>query len=423
MTFSCQTILVSITIEQKDQLEIVEKRIQKHEQDLVEHQKTYETWSQKKADIIAEWAKDLSIKYTILGKPLTTIAKDIVERLKFIGVSNGGTKYVYESLDKEYKRGYNYGEYFSNVHSDVLEKSNVGNSTITDRKWKELTPDQKVEHVNNLERQRRDLDKKLESEGIDRSKPKTGPRQTQAKPPEEQQGPSEWSEALGRAEKVAQKIADGLHEIREKALVYKPLDPERDKLMAKEFDETITEGILSTLSWYLVPAKDDKWSLGHIRWMEVMIDRILQSKHAAGKMNQEYVTDPMTGRIMLDKKGNPIKRFISRERVGDAELPVFETSVKMMRCIKGLAWLEYWIEKDIGGYRRHRKWILHDYFADAAFGSIASGGPELKYTEEELKEDVEEDEEPISYEATVKIREKLVDAGLMTQEQKDEIED
>jgi hypothetical protein len=306
---------------------------------------------------------------------------------------------------------------------ELYQDSKVANTTISERKWNELTSDQKVEHVNNLEHQRRELDKKLETEGIDRSKPKQGPRTTQAKPPEEQQGPSAWSEAIGRAEAVAQKLTDGLHEIKLKAEIYKPLDPERDALMAKEFDETITNGIFETLVWYFVPAKDDKWSLGHIRWMEVMIDRILQSKHAAGKMNQDYVTDPMTGRIMTDKKGNPIKRFISRERVGDAELPVFETSVKGLRLIKGLAWMEYWIEKDIGGYRRHRKWMLHDYFADAAFGSIASGGPELNYTEEELKEEPEEEFVPLTYEQQCKIREAMVDQGLMTQERKDEIED
>jgi len=395
---SCQIIYVSLTTEQQGQLEIIDKRIDNIKQDLTEHQTFYETWSQKKADKIVQWAEALEVKYTILGKDIKTITKDIIEELKFLGVNDGGHTHVYRSLDSQYKRGYTFGEYFSNNYSDIIEKSNVPNGTITERKWGTWTPDQKVEYVNNLDHERREKDKKLQEEGIDRSKPKTGPRETQRKPPEEQQGPSEWSGALGRAAAKVRKIYDGLLEIQEKAQIYKPLDPERDKEMAKAFDETITEGIFDTLAWYFVPAKDDKWSLGHMRWMEVMIDRIEQSKHAAGKMNQDYVTDPVTGRIMLDKKGNPIKRFISRERVGDAEGPVFETSIKMIRCIKGLAWLEYWIEKDIGGYRRHRKWLLHDYFADAAFGSIASGGPdvevpegpEMKYTQEELKEETDE---------------------------------
>jgi len=377
---------VSLTTEQQSQLDIVEKRIEKREQDLIDHQKEYQVWSQKKADIINAWAEDLEVKYTILDKPLTTIAKDIVDRLKFLGISEGATKYVYEALDKEYKRSYTKFEDFTQDVMGIYENSKVGNPTITEKKWDSWTPDQKIEHVNNLEQQRRDLDKKLDKEGIDRSKPKTGPRETQRKPPVEQQGPSKFSEELGNAAARVRKIYDGLLEIQEKAEIYKVLDPERDAQMAKDFKETITDGIFDTLAWYFVPAKDDKWSNGHMRWMETMLDRIDQSKHAAGKLNQDYVTDPITGRIMLDKKGNPIKRFISRERVGDAEKPVFETSVRMIRCIKGLAWLEYWIEKDIGGYRRHRKWLLHDYFQDAAFGSNASGGPDLKYSDDEKAE-------------------------------------
>ena len=56
MTFSCQTILLSLTTEQQGQLELVDKRIENHKQDLQEHQKQYDVWSQKKADIICEWA-------------------------------------------------------------------------------------------------------------------------------------------------------------------------------------------------------------------------------------------------------------------------------------------------------------------------------------------------------------------------------
>jgi hypothetical protein len=373
---------VSVTSEQQSQLSICETRKRKLDQDLIEQQKFYETWSQKKADIIAEYADVLKIEYTILDKPLDTIARDIVQHLVSLGVAEGAEKWVYKNLPSEYKRNYTFGEYYSSIHEKLLEKSNVDKSTLQQSNWVNLTQDEKKELIEDLDKTRRTLTKKAEEEGIDLKKPKTGPRVTQGVPPEDQQGISEWSTSIENSAIEVRKISDYLFDIKDKAEIYKPLDPVLRVKMSKQWDESITDGILATLRQFFIPAKDNKWSLGCMRWMEVMIDRIEQSKHAAGKMNEDYVTDPITGQVQLDDKGKPQKRFISRERVGDAELPTFLMAVKMIRAIKGLYWLEYWIEKDIGGYRRHRKWILHDYFADAAFGSIASGGPGVEEEEE-----------------------------------------
>jgi hypothetical protein len=375
MLQNCQTIHVSVTSEQRSQLSICQTRKDKLEQDLVEHQKFYETWSQKKADVIVEYADVLKIEYTILDKPLDTIARDIIQRLKFLGVAEGAESWIYRNLPKEYKRDFSFGEYYSTVHPLILEKSKVDKTTLQTSQWVNLTQDEKKELIEDLDKTRRTLTKKAEEEGIDLKKPKVGPRVTQGVPPEDQQGSSEWSEAIGETATEVQKIADYLKDIRDKAEIYKPLDPKIRAKMAAEWKETITDGIIRSLRLFFIPAKDNKWSLGLMRWMEVMIDRITQSKHAAGKMNEDFVTDPITGEVQKDKNGKPVKRFISRERVGDAEKPTFNMAVRMIRAIKGLYWMEYWIEKDIGGYRRHRKWILHDYFADAAFGSIASGGP------------------------------------------------
>jgi hypothetical protein len=404
MVKNCLLSLLSLTQEQQSQLQVVDERIKKHEQDLTEHQQSYHAWSQKKADIILEWAHDLEVKYTILGKPVDNIARDIVDRMKFLNIASGGESWVYKSLPTEFKRNYEYGTYFTHIHDTGLEKSNLDKSTLLNKKWDSLqTVDEKVEYVTEKSHEAREARKKAEQEGIDLTKPKTGPRVTQGKPPAEQQGESEFSKELELTGEVVLGIADNIYEIAKKVKVYKPLDPTRDKEMSKAWKESVREGIFDVVRRFFVPAKDDKWSLGIMRWFEVMEDRIKQSKHAAGKMNEDYVTDPITGNVLYDDKGHPKKRFISRERVGDAELPLFKFAIKLIRAFKGLAWLEYWVEKDIGGYRRHRKYVLHDYFSEVAFGSQASGGPDVEE---------EEEEKEITHEEAVQLREQLEDAGL-----------
>jgi hypothetical protein len=96
-----------LTADQKAQLAAINEKTQMHEQELLKFYKDVEQpWCARKADNVLEWAKDLEIEYTILGKPLGTILKDIVYQMKFRNVAEGGMELIYHNFPDKYKVNY-----------------------------------------------------------------------------------------------------------------------------------------------------------------------------------------------------------------------------------------------------------------------------------------------------------------------------
>jgi uncharacterized protein YbaR (Trm112 family) len=90
--------------ESRNQLLYLEEKQRHLEQDLLDWQKEYVEWSEKKADIIKKLANDFEIKYTILHKPLDTICIDIFEDLKSKHCIDGDAETVlYNNLPDKYK--------------------------------------------------------------------------------------------------------------------------------------------------------------------------------------------------------------------------------------------------------------------------------------------------------------------------------
>lgn len=113
------TELENLTPDQKIQLTTINEKIQKDIEEIVKNYKEIEEpWLQRKSDIALEWAKNLEIQYTILGKPLGIILKEIVFRMKFLDVAEGAI--IYETIPDKYKVNYSKSQMLYDIYGDDI---------------------------------------------------------------------------------------------------------------------------------------------------------------------------------------------------------------------------------------------------------------------------------------------------------------
>jgi|SRR5687767_1219655 len=209
----------------------------------------------------------------------------------------------------------------------------------------------------------------------------------QAEPPKDQQGESEFSQAVGLTAQWFEDAGARFRKIQSEIEIYKPDNPQE---RADSWNSTINSVIIGEILHpiFMTETKaeaDRKYSTSIYHWIRIIEERIRQSKHGAGKKSENYITDPLTGKPVYNKKGKPIKRGNTRERVGDFERPIVIMAQDMIKANAGMITLHDWLENVQGGHRRYRKEILHDYFSEAATGSIKSGNPEYEQYMEEYK--------------------------------------
>lgn len=209
----------------------------------------------------------------------------------------------------------------------------------------------------------------------------------QAEPPKEQQGESEFSKAVGLTAQWFEDVGARMRKIQSEIEIYKPDDAqERADAWNSTINSVIIGEILHPIFMTETKAEADrKYSTSIYHWIKIIEERIRQSKHGAGKKSENYITDPLTGKPVYNKKGKPVKRGNTRERVGDFERPIVMMAEDMIEANAGLITLHDWLENVQGGHRRYRKEILHDYFSEAATGSIKSGNENYEQYMEDYK--------------------------------------
>jgi len=355
---------------------------------LLENQKGYKILNKTKVDIIKEWDLYLEQLYPLQGKDVRDIAGDILDKMNELNVIDGGLGEYYKVIPDEHKQQ-NAKQLFNSYASKDLEAKELNTSLEEDilsnyqEKIKQL-PESRQKKLNE---QLKDLMKK-EPEPEPIKEEDFGIHQ--AEPPESMQGPNEFSEAVRDTARWFALYSKHYHKIADEIETYKPQTPERIKEKANDWNTcingTIIEKILNPIFITETRAEADrKYSTSIYHWIGIIKNRIEQSKHGAGKMAENTLTDPF-GKPVYSKKGKLIKKSISRERVGDFEWPIVDTAAEIITANAGLVQLHDWLENDQGGYRRYRKEVLHDYFAEASMGSIKSGNPEYEQFMREYKQ-------------------------------------
>jgi hypothetical protein len=72
--------------------------------------------------------------------------------------------------------------------------------------------------------------------------------------------PNEFSKELKRCANKVKLIADSLDKIKKKSEIYKPQDPERDRVMAQALNDTVTDGIFRTIGDYFRVVFGEWWT-------------------------------------------------------------------------------------------------------------------------------------------------------------------
>jgi hypothetical protein len=194
---------------------------------------------------------------------------------------------------------------------------------------------------------------------------KKQPKITQEETPENMQKEGEMFKKLGEISEKCLEWHGMFEDIKEEVKIYPP-NSEDDKVYAQGV-QRFTQYV-DTLFTFFKPLKDRKWTCGILKWFKIQQDNIDHGKHAAGKKAAVQILDAY-GKPILDDKGHPIKRFMTRERVGDNERPTYEIATSMIESIVGMKDMENWLSKYQEGQRAARKYYKAPDFSEAAFGS------------------------------------------------------
>lgn len=344
----------------------------------------YDFLDQEKRFLVQELCERKEALYTKINVRLDTIGREVIEYCQKLGILHKVGGSIYDDIDTKYKNenaltfikslGLPYGKDES-LNMSVEEKANKKIEEAFDI-IQALPESRKKKFIDNIkDRANEEIEEqepiKSEDFGVH-----------QEEPPKDMQGPSEFSEAVRFTAGWFKAAYEHYNKIADEIETYKPQNEERIKQKADDWNTcvngTLLKNILHPIFMTETKAESDrKYSTSIFHWIGIIKNRIEQSKHGAGKMAENYVTDAF-GHVVYNKKGKPIKKSISRERVGDFEWPIVDMAELMIKGNMGMIQLHDWLENDQGGYRRYRKEFLHDYFAEASMGSIKSGNPEYE---------------------------------------------
>ena len=345
-------------------------KIDEVKRDSVNQQKRYSLWSLKKGELINQWGELLEGLNKEIDKPIDTIANQITEEMKDMDIDVGAELYIYKILKPEWKNK----AYSDNAKKRfLLENSSYPEA---DRNFTRLEVEDQIDQVKKqLEEAKQMLRKakgkekylteiKHVSKEIIRGARKT-PKITQEETPENLQKEGEMFKKLGELSHKCIEWQLMFDDIQKEVKIYPP-NTEDDVAYANGI-QSFTQHIDNLFSFFK-PLKDRKWTCGILKWFKIQQDNIDHGKHAAGKKASVIILDGQ-GNPILDGKGHPIKRFMTRERVGDNEKPTYELATKLIESITGMKQMEEWLSKYQEGQRAARKYFKAPDFSEAAFGS------------------------------------------------------
>jgi len=343
-------------------------KIDEVKRDLVNHQKSYSLWSLKKGEMWNQWGELLEGLNIEIGKPINKIATQMIEEAEDMGILSGARDYIYKIIKEEWKDD----EYKKN------RKHHVENSTYpeADQNFTRLETEEQVEQVKKQLEEAKQMLRKVKgkekylteikhiSKEIIRGARKT-PKITQEETPENLQKEGEMFKKLGEMSHKCIEWQLMFDDIQKEVKIYPP--NEQDDIAYAQGIERFTKYVDNLFSFFK-PLKDRKWTCGILKWFKIQQDNIDHGKHAAGKKAAVIILDGY-GKPIPDKKGKPIHRFMTRERVGDNEKPTFELATKLIESITGMKDMETWLSKYQEGQRAARKYYKAPDFSEAAFGS------------------------------------------------------
>ncbi len=356
-------------------IELLQEKIKSTKYKLQALSSEYDKLDQKKSVLVVELCEEMEELYIAQGLKINTIAREVMEYLNDLGIiSSGG--WFYDKIASKYKNE-NALTFIKSLGSEFSKDENI-NTTPEDRiintldvieeELESLPDSRKVKILEKVEERLKDKVQRKEKEdhGIH-----------QSEPPTDMQGETDFSNVVGKTAEWFENAGDHFRKIQKEIEIYKPSNPERSEELAKQWNHYINHLIIAeVLDPFFISETsaetDRKWTTSVFHWIGIIKNRIDQSKHGAGKMAENYITNPLTGGLVY-KKGKPVKRSITRERVGDFERPIVDLAEKMIGANVGMVSLHDWLENDQGGHRRYRKDALHEYFSEAATGSIKSG--------------------------------------------------
>lgn len=379
-------------------IEFLENQVKDTEYKIMRLAGEYDGLDKKGTVLAQEYCKRLEDLYVSKGENIKTIASRVVHYYNKVGILHS-FGYIYDSIEDKYKQ--DNAKQLKKLFASLNREEDHLNMSIEDRVLEYIDTD--LEDAKELPDSRKE---KLAEHAIDKIKERLGLKKEevteedfgvhQEEPPEGMQGPSAFSEAVRGTGRWFKAASERMDKIADEIETYKPQNEEELEAKAKDwyqciggmYKDPVTEKVFLTGSIvrgilhpiFMIETKaeaDRKYSTSIFHWIGIIKNRIEQSKHGAGKMAENYITDAF-GHVVYNKKLKPIKKSISRERVGDFEWPIVDMAIQLISANMGLMSLHDWLENDEGGYRRYRKEFLHDYFAEASMGSIKSGNPEYE---------------------------------------------
>ena len=366
-------------------IEFLENQVKDCEYRLMRVAGEYEELHQKKYQLVAEYCQRKEDYYKAVNRDISVIAREVLEYLHKVDIlHNFGS--IYDRIPSKYKQ--DNAKQLKKLYGSTAVEGESLNISVEDKFLEDL--DVELDDPSKLPESRKE---KLAEHAIDKIKDRLGLKKTdtiteedfgvhQHEPPEGLQGPSSFSEAVRGTGRWFKAASERMDKIADEIETYKPQNEEELEAKAQDWNQCINGSIIAGILHpiFMVETKaeaDRKYSTSIFHWIGIIKNRIEQSKHGAGKMAENYITDPF-GNVVYNKKMKPIKKSISRERVGDFEWPIVDMAIELISANMGLMSLHDWLEEDQGGYRRYRKEFLHDYFAEASMGSIKAGNPEYE---------------------------------------------
>lgn len=384
----------TISVHSND-IELLQEKIKSTKYKLQALAAEYDHLDQKKKVLVKELCEEMEQLYIIKGLKLNTIGREVLDYLADLGILVGHS--IYESIDTKYKNenaltfikslGFPDGK---DESINTTPEDRIINTLDTIEKELESLPDSRKSKI--LEK----VEERLKDKVTRKHKEDHGIHQ--AEPPKDMQGETDFSIVVGKTAQWFEDAGEHFRKIQKEIEIYKPSNPERSEELAKQWNMYINHLIIAeVLDPFFIQEtsaeSDRKWTTSVFHWIGIIKNRIDQSKHGAGKMAENYITNPVTGGLVY-RKGKPVKRSITRERVGDFERPIVDLAEKMIGANVGMVSLHDWLEEDQGGHRRYRKDALHEYFSDASIGSIKSGNEDYPQYMREYKKKLVEKYDP-----------------------------
>lgn len=314
----------------------------------------HNVWEIKKAEIINKMALTLE-KLHFAGEyqnPLNTISGYIRKELASRGVSEHQLDHVSRVLPSKYKnenlvRNNENGRQMSpnsnnnnNINNQVKFpainiyelKKEIESMSTTERQEYAIQIDQEDKHIRNNMKARKDV---LEYVCIKEKTPLPRYKKVSAEiPPEHLQGPTLMYHKLKEMSATVFDIYKYLEDIAKSIYEFPPEQEMAERCAHKLdiFDKTV----LQTIKMILVPYTDKKWSADWIKWCDIHLTRLEQSKNYAGSKHAletgEYAVKWKDGTQTIFT----LDRGITREQVGDKEPELFEMAQQMILGLQAI---------------------------------------------------------------------------------------